>query len=105
MEKTSNQTSTLAAIGAALLPFLLHPALTFARRRAEDAWPLLGRPGVTSATDIALPILSTLVGFALLIRFVKRPAWLVGVAYVPITVVAVFYVALFLFGYAWRDYP
>lgn len=104
--KDKNKAATLAAIGgAAIAPFVLHPALTFATRRAETVWPFLEQPNIATALDISLPVVSTLVGFALLARLVNRPKWLVGLVYIPVTLVAVLYMALMVFGYAWRDFP
>jgi len=100
-----NLTRRLPAILAALSPLLIHPALIFATRRSEKLWPTLAQPSITPTIDIALPIISALIGFVLLARFVKR-SWLpIGILYVPVMVSGLLYISLFVFGYAWRDFP
>jgi len=82
-----------------------NPTLTYAFRAAESAWPLLSRPPVAKATDLALPVAATLIGFTLLIRYLRRSAFLIGVVYIPAMITVLLCVALEVFGYGWRDYP
>lgn len=90
---------------AALSPLLLHPVLIYVSRAIEQRWALFAEPSVTPITDFALPVISTLIGLALITRVTHRTILIASLVYVPLMVTAVLYSSMFIFGYAWRDFP
>lgn len=96
-------TRTAKLVVATYSPFVFHAILTYATRRVEQVWGTFALFG--QATDFVLPVLSAGMGVAILARLLKDSSIILGIVYVSIMVPALLYVAMFVFGYAWRDYP